>query len=94
MAAKLNHRLKSKEENQSKEENIETNSSYPPPVGEKPVGRWVALCREEGACRGTAGTCVRVPVHIWHTHGLGIPEQTVWEMGGKQRTEHMEKVLP
>lgn len=33
MAAELSYRLKSKEESRSKEENIETNSSYPLPVG-------------------------------------------------------------
>lgn len=94
VAAKLNYRLNSKGENRSREENIETNSSYPPPAGERLVGRWVALRREEGACRGTAGTCVRVPAHIWHMRGLGTLEQTGWEMGGKRRTEHIEKVLP
>lgn len=70
MAAKRSYRLKSKEESKSKEDNIETNPSYPLPAGEKPVGRWMAVSREEGTCQGTAGVCVcvcvPVPLHIWH----------------------------
>lgn len=43
VAVKPNYGLNSKEEKQSKEENLETNPGYVPPAGEQPVGRWVAL---------------------------------------------------
>lgn len=67
---------------------IKTNSGYPLLQVRSWWGdRWLCIGRRMGAW-------VQVPVHIWRAHAFRTPQQTAWEVVGKQRTEHVEKVLP